>query len=144
MKEGFIEWHDLLTAVRSGARLFYHAPMGREPARVMCRAYKNGKIRVRAAHCSFTAENHPEHLRRFSVETTNGPSDSDAVNPGYIDRCFKAAGFAISRDALDDGHPEPPAACWDFWCQTMDDATHEAGARMPFAEFRRCSDSFDI
>lgn len=67
----FASWADVRhSCMRSGA-LFYHAPLDRYSVRVyVLRVFKNGKLRLRAAHrdaCAFTAD--ASHLSRcFQLE----------------------------------------------------------------------------
>lgn len=59
----FETWESVL-AVAHKNDLYYHAPMDIRPVAVgIIKIFKNGKLRVRASGCTFTADS--GHLSRF-------------------------------------------------------------------------------
>ncbi len=68
----FGSWTDVLTYVKVGDPLYYHAPLDSKPVRVRVRAaYKNGKLRLEdywqggEKHGGFSFTAGPDHLQRL-------------------------------------------------------------------------------
>ena len=60
----FDTWDAVLNAAKTGARLWYHAPMDNTPCSIeIVKVFKNGKIRVRGPECCYTFD--ARHLSRM-------------------------------------------------------------------------------
>lgn len=65
----FTDWAAVREEVACGRVVYYHAPLDYSAVLVACRLFKNGKIRVTARDCSFTAdEGHLDRFRKREVQ----------------------------------------------------------------------------
>lgn len=104
MQRKFSSWSEVVDAAKRGARLWYHAPLDRNPVRVQIdRVFKNGKIRIakpsRDAD-AFTAD--AGHLDRFSgdYEVPLTPAERDiayAWHGGQSSMLYAAASTGALR-----------------------------------------------